>query len=205
MLENLEIIPPDPILALNEKFMSDTDPRKIDLGIGLYRNEYGNTPIMESVRIAENLVVNASTDKIYKGSSGLNGFCDVLVRLLFNSRMELIEQGRVLSFQTIGGTGAVRLSAEFLKQISPDKGVWVSDPTWENHKDIFSYIGMKVSCYPYQRNKGELNFNIMLESLRRIPEGDVIVLHGCGHNPTGLDLSKCQWAAVLDIIKERGL
>ncbi len=160
---------------------------------------------MESVRIAERLVVNASVDKVYKGSSGLDGFCAMIVELLFDNRRELIEEGRVLSFQTIGGTGAVRLSAEIIKQISPDKGVWVSDPTWENHKDIFSHIGMKVFCYPYQGIEGELDFQEMLDGLERIPEGDVVVLHGCGHNPTGLDLSKNQWGAVLDVLKEKRL
>lgn len=205
MFESLEMTHPDPILTLSEHFMNDTNPRKVDLGIGLYKDKYGDTPVMESVRIAESFVVDSAMDKIYKGSSGLDGFCDVISWLLFRGRSSLIENGRVLSIQTIGGTGAVRLAAEFLKQIDPDKGVWVSDPTWGNHIDIFLHLGMKVSCYPYQSGGGGLNFPIMLESIRKIPEGDVIILHGCGHNPTGYDLSKCQWHAVLEVVKERGL
>lgn len=205
MFERLEIINPDPILTLSEGFMSDADPRKIDLGIGLYKDQHGNTPLMESVRIAENFVVNGSADKIYKGSSGLDEFCDVISWLLFKERSGLIENGRVLSIQTIGGTGAVRLAAEFLKQISHDKGVWVSDPTWGNHVDIFTHVGMKVAYYPYQGSGGDLVFQLMLESIKEIPDGDVIVLHGCGHNPTGFDLSRRQWGAVLEVVKERGL
>ncbi|PWV66934.1 aromatic amino acid transaminase [Halomonas sp. A11-A] len=205
MFERLEMIRPDPILTLSKHFMSDADPRKVDLGIGLYKDQYGNTPLMESVRIAENFVVSGSADKIYKGSGGLEGFCDVISWLLFKERSDLIEDGRVLSIQTIGGTGAVRLAAEFLKQISNDKGVWVCDPTWGNHVDIFTHVGMKVACYPYQGIGGDLNFQVMLESIKEIPGGDVVVLHGCGHNPTGFDLSRRQWGAVLEVVKERGL
>ncbi|PAU76078.1 amino acid aminotransferase [Halomonas salipaludis] len=205
MFESLEMTHPDPILTLSEHFMSDTNPRKIDLGIGLYKDKNGNTPVMESVRIAESSIVDRAVDKVYKGSSGLDGFCDVISWLLFRARSNLIEYGRVLSIQTIGGTGAIRLAAEFLKQINPKKGVWVSDPTWGNHIDIFSHVGMQVSYYPYQEIGGDLNFPVMLESIRKIPEGDVVVLHGCGHNPTGFDLSKYQWGAVLEVVKERGL
>lgn len=205
MFERLEMIHPDPILTLSEDFMSNADPRKIDLGIGLYKDQHGNTPLMESVRAAEKIVVNGSADKIYKGSSGLDGFCDVISWLLFREKSDLIENGRIFSIQTIGGTGAVRLAAEFLKQISHDKGVWLSDPTWGNHVDIFTHVGMKVAYYPYQGSGGGLSFQLMLEGIRKIPRGDVIVLHGCGHNPTGFDLSRRQWGAVLEVVKERGL
>lgn len=205
MLQNIEKIPPDPILTLSQEFMMDIDPKKVDLGIGLYRDECGSSPIMESVKIAERLVVNASMDKVYKGSSGHDGYCSMLVNLLFGHKRELIEEGRVFSFQTIGGTGAVRLSAEIINQVSPCKGVWVSDPTWDNHKDIFLYVGMKVFSYPYQGSNGELDFHGMLDEFKRIPEGDVVILHGCGHNPTGLDLSKKQWGEILSVIMERGL
>jgi len=205
MFESLEMTHPDPILTLSEHFMSDTNSRKVDLGIGLYKDENGNTPVMESVKVAESSIVAGAVDKTYKGSSGLDGFCDAISWLLFRERSNLIEDGRVFSVQTIGGTGAIRLAADFIKQIAPNKGVWVSDPTWGNHVDIFSHVGMQVSYYPYQGSGGDLNFPVMLESIREIPEGDVVVFHGCGHNPTGFDLSKCQWDAVLEVVKERGL
>lgn len=206
MLEILETIPPDPILTLSDNFIKEINPKKIDLGIGLYKDISNKTPILEAVKIAEKQVVNnLSTNKVYRGSSGLNGFCDMISELLFNKKNELVHEGRVLSFQTIGGTGAIRLSAEIIHQINSERGIWVSNPTWDNHKDIFEHVGMKVSYYPYQGIFGELDFHSMLESISTIPEGDVIILHGCGHNPTGIDIKNEQWSKILEVIKDRKL
>ncbi|MDP4557617.1 aromatic amino acid transaminase [Halomonas meridiana] len=206
MLETLGKISPDPILTLSDHFNQDANPRKIDLGIGLYQDESNKTPIMECVKIAEQRVIkNLSYDKKYKGSNGFNGFCEAISELLFSRKHELIKERRILSFQTIGGTGAIRLSAEIIYQINPDKGVWISNPTWDNHRDIFQHLGMKIYSYPYSGVLGELDFQSMLESISKIPEGDVIVLHGCGHNPTGFDIKKKQWAKILEIIRYRKL
>jgi len=206
VLEVLETIPPDPILTLSEHFIKEVNPKKIDLGIGLYKDISNKTPIMGCVKIAEKKVINnLSADKIYKGSSGLNSFCEMISELLFSNKKELAQEGRVLSFQTIGGTGAIRLSAEIIHQINPERGIWVSNPTWDNHKDIFEYMGMKVYYYPYQGICGELDFQSMLESISIIPRGDVIILHGCGHNPTGIDIKKKQWSKILEVIKDRNL
>lgn len=161
---------------------------------------------MKSVKIAEKQIIHdSSSNKVYKGSSGLNGFCYMISDLLFSTRKDLVNDGRVLSFQTIGGTGAIRLSAEMINQINSDRGIWVSNPTWDNHKDIFEYLGMKVDYYPYKGTSRGLDFQSMLEGISKIPESDVIILHGCGHNPTGFDLTEEQWKKVLEIIKERKL
>ncbi|AEF53943.1 aromatic amino acid transaminase [Marinomonas posidonica] len=205
MFERLEMIPPDPILTLNQIFNQDNHPHKIDLGIGLYKNDSGTTPIMECVKLAEKHVVHSSKDKIYKGSNGLDSFCENLIEMLFQTNIDLKESGRVSAFQTIGGTGAVRLSAEIVHRININTEIWISNPSWDNHKDIFEHVGLKVNFYPYKSSFGDFNYQNMIECIRKIPQGSIIILHGCGHNPTGFDLTHDQWIEVITLIKELNL
>ncbi|PMR72813.1 aromatic amino acid transaminase [Billgrantia endophytica] len=203
MFDNLEWISPDPILSLSEKFIEDRNPRKVDLGIGLYKNSNGITPIMESVKIAEKYLVSQAEDKVYKGSVGLDGYCNKIISLLYKDAPEIIAEERVTAAQTVGGTGAVRLAAELIKSYSPRRIVWICDPTWENHRGIFSHLGVNIRSYPYLNEKGEFSFDCMIESISKIPFEDILVLHGCGHNPTGYDLTNNQWMHLLEIVKEK--
>src|SRR5690554_224119 len=206
MFTQVELLPADPILGLIEAFNQDTNPSKIDLGVGVYRDALGNTPILKSVREAEALLLTRETTKKYIGSHGDPLFAKHLLPLVFGADSSVLEAKRATLTQAPGGTGALRLAADFLKRNSPNKTVWISNPTWPNHYAIFDSVGIQHKSYAYVDSEtNRLDFSAMFADLKQIPQGAVVLLHACCHNPTGFDLSLAQWQEVLAVLQEREL
>ncbi|MBR9881702.1 MAG: aspartate/tyrosine/aromatic aminotransferase [Gammaproteobacteria bacterium] len=205
MFEKIERVPGDAILGLIEAFKKDTNPQKVDLGVGVYRDAKGNTPVMRAVKEAEALLLNNETTKTYIGSHGAAQYGAVVLPMVLGQDSPVLEAGRASVTQSPGGTGALRLAADFVATQLPGKGIWVSDPTWPNHHGIFTAAGIELHKYPYVDADNRLDFDGMLEALKQIPQGDVVVLHACCHNPTGFDLNHQQWQQVLEVIQQRDL
>ncbi|MCJ8204765.1 amino acid aminotransferase [Pseudomonas sp. RGM2987] len=198
-------VPGDPILGLMEAYGADSNPLKFDLGVGVYKDAQGLTPILESVKQAEQRLVDRQTTKTYIGGHGDAAFGGLINELVLGVGSELIAQKRAGATQTPGGTGALRLSADFIAQCLPGRGVWLSNPTWPIHETIFAAAGVKASHYPYVGADNRLDFEAMLATLEQVPKGDVVLLHACCHNPTGFDLSHEQWRQVLEVVRSREL
>ncbi|MGO2055782.1 MAG: aminotransferase class I/II-fold pyridoxal phosphate-dependent enzyme, partial [Halomonadaceae bacterium] len=205
MFEHIERVPGDAILGLIEAFKKDTNPQKVDLGVGVYRDTQGNTPVMRAVKEAEARLLKNETTKTYIGSHGAPSYGEVILPMVFGSESPVLKANRASATQSPGGTGALRLAADFIASQLPGKGIWVSDPTWPNHHGIFTAAGIELHKYPYVDPDNRLDFDGMRAALKNIPEGDVVVLHACCHNPTGFDLSHDQWQEVLEIVRERKL
>ncbi|PXX97540.1 amino acid aminotransferase [Halomonas sp. LBP4] len=205
MFEHIERVPGDAILGLIEAFKKDTNPQKVDLGVGVYKDAQGNTPVMRAVKEAEALLLKNETTKAYIGSHGDPRYGQAILPMVLGEGSPVLEAGRASATQSPGGTGALRLAADFIKSRLPGKGIWVSDPTWPNHLGIFPAAGIELHKYPYVDAENRLNFDGMLATIKTIPHGDVILLHACCHNPTGFDLSREQWKQVLEVIQERNL
>lgn len=205
MFEQIERVPGDAILGLIEAFNKDTNPQKVDLGVGVYRDDHGNTPIMRAVKEAEALLLKNETTKTYIGSHGDPRYGQVILPLVLGAESPVLADKRASATQSPGGTGALRLAADFVKTNLPGKGIWVSDPTWPNHLGIFHAAGLELSKYPYVDADNRLDFDGLIKAFEQIPQGDVVVLHACCHNPSGFDLSKEQWQRVLEVVRERGL
>ncbi|WP_438301031.1 amino acid aminotransferase [Pseudomonas sp. NMS19W] len=198
-------VPGDPILGLMEAYAQDSNPRKFDLGVGVYKDAQGLTPIPEAVKIAEARLVESQDTKTYIGGHGNPVFGKVINELVLGADSALIAQQRTGATQTPGGTGALRLAADFIAQCLPGKGVWLSNPTWPIHETIFAAAGVKISHYPYVGSDNRLDVDAMLAVLNEVPKGDVVLLHACCHNPTGFDLSHDDWHRVLDVVRSRDL
>ncbi|MGP6460861.1 amino acid aminotransferase [Pseudomonas parakoreensis] len=198
-------VPGDPILGLMEAYAQDSNPRKFDLGVGVYKDAQGLTPIPEAVKIAEARLVERQDTKTYIGGHGNPLFGKVINELVLGADSKLITEQRADATQTPGGTGALRLAADFIAQCLPGKGVWLSNPTWPIHETIFAAAGVKVSHYPYVGSDNRLDVDAMLAVLNEVPQGDVVLLHACCHNPTGFDLSHDDWQRVLDVVRRRDL
>ncbi|MGY1892475.1 amino acid aminotransferase [Pseudomonas sp. SDT291_1_S447] len=198
-------VPGDPILGLMEAYAQDSNPRKFDLGVGVYKDAQGLTPIPEAVKIAEARLVESQDTKIYIGGHGNPLFGKVINELVLGADSKLIAEQRAGATQTPGGTGALRLAADFIAQCLPGKGVWLSNPTWPIHETIFAAAGVKVSHYPYVGSDNRLDVEAMLAVLNEVPKGDVVLLHACCHNPTGFDLNHDDWQRVLDVVRSRNL
>jgi aspartate aminotransferase len=198
-------VPGDPILGLMEAYAQDTNPRKFDLGVGVYKDAQGLTSIPEAVKIAEARLVESQDTKTYIGGHGNPLFGKVINELVLGADSKLIAAQRAGATQTPGGTGALRLAADFIAQCLPGKGVWLSNPTWPIHETIFATAGIKVSHYPYVGSDNRLDVEAMLAVLNEAPKGDVVLLHACCHNPTGFDLSHDDWQRVLDVVRRRDL
>jgi len=206
MFERLELVVQDTILSLMAAYRADPDPRKIDLGIGVYRDDRGETPVMAAVRRAEQALLARQTTKTYVGPAGNPGFNQALERLVFGEEHPALAAGRVRTVQTPGGCGALRLGAELIRTAAPDAIVHVSTPTWANHAPLLGGSGVKLAHYPYfDAATGGVQFGAMMAGLERLPAGAVVLLHASCHNPTGADLSAAQWREVLALIKERQL
>ena len=206
MFESLEMAPPDPILGLTEAFKSDPNPKKVNLGVGVYKNESGQTPIFSAVKKAEQRILQAESSKSYLPIPGGPEYAAAVQELLFGPDHNITTARRAVTAQTPGGTGALRVAGDLLKKIRPDASLWISDPTWANHKGIFGDAGHSINTYPYYDapNKS-LAFDRMAETLNTIPTGDIVLLHACCHNPTGVDPSPDQWQEIAKIVKQRGL
>lgn len=202
MLDTVTAAPPDPILGLSEAFKKDTNPNKINLGVGIYQDERGQTPVLEAVKSAEALLLKDEKTKAYLPISGTPEYGAKVRGLLFGPDHEVVSSDRARTAHTPGGTGALRVGADFLKQFLPEAAIWVSTPTWANHKGIFSAAGMSIQEYPYYNPESkELNFEHMKETLANVPAGDIVLLHVCCHNPSGVDLSMEQWRGIADLAR----
>lgn len=204
MFESLQMAPPDPILGLNEAFKKDPNAGKINLSIGVYKDAAGHTPILDSVKAAETRMLEQETTKGYLDIHGSRDFAAATVELLFGRGDSGVSSERVATAQTPGGTGALRVAAEYLKTIHPQTSVYVSGPSWPIHPKIFKAAGLDVGTYPYfdQKNHG-LAYPNMIETLEKIPTGSVVVLHGCCHNPTGVEIEADQWKRIGALLANR--
>src|SRR6201996_7150036 len=206
MLERLERLPTDPILGLMGLYRADADPRKVDLGVGVYRNDLGETPILSSVRDAEQVVLGHQTTKSYVAPVGNAEFNLAMAKLVLGDGHPALVADRVRSIQAPGGCGALRLGAELFRAAQPDTVVHVSTPTWANHVPLLSGCGLKLERYPYyDADTGGVKFDEMLGTLDRLPARSVVLLHASCHNPTGADLSETQWRELCEVFKRRGL
>ena len=206
MFEQLAAIVPDPILGLMAAFRADPDPRKVDLGVGVYRDEHGNTPVPEAVRRAEVALLAQQTTKTYVGPAGNAGFNQAVELLVLGPAHPALAAGRVRSVQTPGGCGALRLGAELIRAAVPDAVVHVSTPTWANHTPLLAGSGLRLEPYPYfDPTTGGVQFAAMTAALERLPPRAVVLLHASCHNPTGADLSPAQWRELLALVKRRQL
>lgn len=205
MFENLTQLPADPILGLMTAFREDTNPNKIDLGVGVYKTEQGETPVMASVKKAEHDLLSLEQTKLYIGPAGAPEFTGAIAKLILGDHHPALADARVATAQTPGGCGALRIAAELVKQSNPAATIWVSDPTWGNHIPLLGDTGLKIKTYPYyDSHRHGVNFDAMLDTLSQVEAGDLVLLHGCCHNPSGADLSQQQWQTITDLASQRG-
>jgi aromatic-amino-acid transaminase len=202
----VEMAPRDPILGLNESFSADPRATKVNLGVGVYFNDNGKIPLLGAVKIAEKARVESQPARGYQPIDGLPAYNQSVQTLLFGKDSALLAEGRVATAQALGGTGALKVGADYLKRLLPDSTVYISDPSWENHRAIFESAGFAVESYPYYdaATRG-VNFAEMKAKLASLPAGAIVVLHACCHNPTGADLSEAQWRETIETIRARGL
>tara|TARA_B100000519_G_scaffold68747_1_gene58550 strand:- start:155 stop:1354 length:1200 start_codon:yes stop_codon:yes gene_type:complete len=204
MFESLQPLPPDPILGLNAAFKADDNPNKVDLGIGVYKDEKGNTPVMRAVKEAEKLILNSQLTKAYVGPKGALAYNEAVAELILGATLKAGLGGRRITMQTPGGCGGLRIAAEFIARASSGSTIWVSDPTWANHKPLIGSSGLKFKSYPYYNYETHsVDFDNMIAALANVPKGDVVLLHGCCHNPSGADLAPNQWRAIRDLAQEQ--
>jgi aromatic-amino-acid transaminase len=202
----IEMAPRDPILGITEAFNADQHPEKSNLGVGVYYDDNGKVPLLGCVQKAESLLMEKLAPRTYLPIEGLAAYDKAVQELVFGANSEVVTSKRAITAQAIGGTGALKLGADFLKRFSPNAQVYISDPSWENHRALFESAGFVVNNYPYYdtATKG-VNFDGMLASLKSMPAGSIVLLHACCHNPTGADLTDQQWAQVIHVVTERGL
>jgi len=206
LFSTIEMAPRDPILGVTEAFVADTNPKKINLSVGVYYDDNGKVPLLECVRRAETMLVAAATPHTYLPIDGLAAYDKAVQELVFGADSKVISEKRVVTAQAIGGTGALKLGADFLKRFAPNAQVWISDPSWENHRALFESAGFAVNNYPYfDATTHGVNFEGMLASFNSMSAGSVVVLHACCHNPTGADLTSDQWTQILDVVSRREL
>jgi aromatic-amino-acid transaminase len=205
-LAGVELAPRDPILGLTEAFVADKNPKKVNLGVGVYYDDNGKVPLLECVRKAEHQVVAQDAPRGYLPIDGIPAYDRAVQELVFGADCAALKEGRIVTVQALGGTGGLKVGADFLRRVAPQAGAWISDPSWENHRGLFENAGFKVSAYPYYdaRTHG-LDFDAMLATLRGMDAGAVVVLHACCHNPTGVDLSPELWTKVIEAVTTRGL
>ncbi len=205
MWKSVTAAPADAIFGLTEAFQNDTNPRKVNLGAGVYKDNDGITPILASVKEAERILLNEEKSKSYLPISGDPLYAAAVQRLLFGEGSEVISSGRAVTAHAPGGTGALRIGAELIRKFNAEACLWLSSPTWANHKGIFAAAGFEIKSYPYyDSNTRGLKYQKLLDTLRQIPAGDVVLLHACCHNPSGVDLTGDQWLEVAEIAAEKG-
>lgn len=206
MFENVKAIPGDALLALMMEFKQDPTPTKIDLGVGVYKDDAGLTPILPVVKKAESLILENEQSKGYIGPAGAPELAPLLQGLMLGENHPLITEKRIATTQTPGGTGALRVAGDLVNALNPEAKIWVSDPTWSNHFHVFAGAGVEVRTYPYyDAQQNALAFDNMLDAIRQMPAGDVILLHASCHNPTGIDPTLEQWKQISQVVSEQGL
>jgi aromatic-amino-acid transaminase len=202
----VEMAPRDPILGLNEQFNADTNPNKVNLGVGVYFDDNGKLPLLQCVQAAEKQIVAGAKARGYLPIDGIAAYDAAVKTLVFGADSEVVKAGRVATIQALGGTGGLKVGADFLKRMNPNAKVMISDPSWENHRALFTNAGFTVEAYPYyDAAKRGVNFAGMLAALNAAEAGTVFVLHACCHNPTGYDLTAAQWEQVIAAVKARNL
>jgi len=202
----VEMAPRDPILGLNEQFAADTNPQKVNLGVGVYYDDNGKLPLLECVKKAEADMMKAPSARGYLPIDGIAAYDAAVKALVFGADSEPVKSGRVATVQGLGGTGGLKIGADFLKKLTPGAKVLISDPSWENHRALFTQAGFTVEAYPYyDAAKRGVNFEDMLAALNAAPAGTIVVLHACCHNPTGYDITPAQWDQVVEAVKARKL
>ena len=206
MFTGVQMAPRDPILGLNEQFAADTNPHKVNLGVGVYFDDNGKLPLLQCVQQAEKAMMEKPTARGYLPIDGIAAYDNAVKGLVFGPDSEPVKSGRVATVQGIGGTGGLKIGADFLKKLLPTAKVLISDPSWENHRALFVQAGFTVETYAYyDADKRGVNFEGMLASLKAAPAGTIVVLHACCHNPTGYDITPAQWDQVVQVVKAQGL
>ncbi len=202
----VEMAPRDPILGLNEQFNADPNPKKVNLGVGVYFDDSGKLPLLQCVRQAEKALMDPPAARGYLPIDGIAAYDNAVKALVFGADSDVVREGRVATVQAIGGTGGLKIGADFLKKLEPNARVLISDPSWENHRALFTNAGFSVGTYTYyDAATRPVNFDGMLADLRAAAPGTIVVLHACCHNPTGYDLTPAQWDQVIPVVQERGL
>ena len=205
VLATVEMAPRDPILGVTEAFVADSNPKKVNLGVGIYYDDTGKIPLLECVRRAELKMAESAPPRGYLPIDGIPEYDRQVQELVFGDS-QARKDGRIITVQSLGGTGGLKVGADFLRRLAPEAGVWISDPSWENHRALFENAGFKVHNYPYyQAATHGIDYDGMIGALRTLPARSIVVLHACCHNPTGVDLSREQWVQVLDVVKAREL
>jgi len=206
LFSSVEMAPRDPILGLNEQFNADTNPNKVNLGVGVYFDDNGKLPLLQCVQAAEKAMMDKPSARGYLPIDGIAAYDSAVKSLVFGPDSEPVLSGRVATVQAVGGTGGLKIGADFLRHVSPAAKVLISDPSWENHRALFSHAGFVVDTYAYYDSQAHaVDFAGMLASLQSAAAGTVVVLHACCHNPTGYDLTPAQWDQVVAVIQARGL
>lgn len=205
MFESLKPAAVDPILGLMAAFREDPRDNKIDLGVGVYQDDRGRTPVMEAVKRAESKLMELEKTKSYQGIAGDAEYNSRMLELMFGNGHSILSSGRIKTLQAPGGSGALRVGAEVIKRARPEAKLWVGVPTWPNHIPLLGGAGFEIEEYPYyDMESRQINSELMMATLRKVPAGDVVLLHGCCHNPTGADLTNAQWDEITEIALERG-
>ena len=202
----VELAPRDPILGLTEAFNADTRPGKVNLGVGVYYDDNGKIPLLGAVREAERARLEGAPARGYLPIEGVAAYNTAVQQLLFGVGSPLLAAGRVATFEALGGTGGLKIGADFLRRLQPGARIWISDPSWENHRALFEAAGFTVNTYPYYDPQTHgVKFDALIACLEGLPANDIVVLHACCHNPTGVDLSPDQWARIVEVVRARGL
>jgi aromatic-amino-acid transaminase len=206
LLAAVEMAPRDPILGVTETYNADTNPNKVNLGVGVYTDDGGKVPVLQCVRQAEQELAAGAQPRNYLPIDGLQAYDRAVQQLVFGAGSPAVMSGRIVTVQTLGGTGGLKVGADLLRRIDPAAQLWISDPSWENHRAVFEYAGFRVNTYPYYdaRTHG-VAFDSMLAALDKLPARSVVVLHACCHNPTGIDLAPEQWERVIEKVNAREL
>jgi len=206
ILSGVQMAPRDPILGVTEAFNADPHPNKVNLGVGVYTDDAGKVPLLECVKRAEKLRMETAPHRGYLPIDGLAAYDSAVQVLVFGADSAAVRDKRIVTVQALGGTGGLRVGADFLRRFDADATVWISNPSWENHRALFEAAGFKVEAYPYYDAKSRgLDFGAMTATLEKLPAGAIVVLHACCHNPTGVDLNSEQWGRVIEIVKAREL
>ena len=206
LLSAVEMAPRDPILGMSELFNADTNPKKVNLGIGVYTDDAGKVPLLECVRRSDAAILADPAPWSYLPIDGLPAYDKAVQQLVFGADSPVVREGRGVTVQALGGTGALKVGADFLKGLNPRATVWISDPSWENHRALFEGAGFSVQSYPYYDAAARgVDLDAMCAALDRAAPGSIVVLHACCHNPTGYDLAPDQWARVIEIVRAREL
>ncbi|MBT2321378.1 aspartate/tyrosine/aromatic aminotransferase [Variovorax paradoxus] len=206
MFTAVEMAPRDPILGLNEQFAADSNPNKVNLGVGVYYDDNGKLPLLQCVQAVEQSMTKTPTARGYLPIDGIAAYDNAVKGLVFGADSEPVKSGRVATIQGLGGTGGLKVGADFLKKLNPGAKVLISDPSWENHRALFTNAGFPVESYPYyDAAKRGIDFDGMLTALNAAPAGTIVVLHACCHNPTGYDITSAQWDQVVAAVKAKKL